>query len=384
MYLLGTSVAPLATSLSPYELARARQYFYGDLVGGVCSEIWLLASLALLFYSHASQRWQSWLERQRFPAGWRLNAAVFAAVLAAVLVAQFPFSLWIGFFREREFGFQHLPLAGWLAQWGESLLVTVAVGTAAGTLGYAALGRRNAAPKRWWLRLWAVAAVIAVIGVAIDPVVIEPLFNHFTPMANSVEAQRIGALAARAGIPEARILEMDASQQSAHTNAFVTGILGSQRIIVYDTLLREQSPAEIDFVVAHEIGHYVLHHLWKGVAFTLAYMLGLFALLGWLYGRWSGGVGVNSPAGFPLLLLILVGAFYLSAPLPNGFSRWEEHQADVYGLHLTGDRAAATASFVREEHSDLIYPDPPEWIVWWFFNHPSQAQRLKYVANARL
>ena len=374
----------MATSLTPFELARARQYFYGDLIGGVLSEAWLLASLAVIFYSRASQRWQSWLERRGLPAGWRLNAAVFSAVLAAVLVAQFPFSLWLDFFREREFGFQHLRLANWMAQWAESLVVTVVVGTIAATLAYAVLGRRQPVPRRWWLRLWAVAAVMTVVAVAIDPVVIEPLFNHFTPMTNRVEAERIRALAARAGIPDARVLVMDASHQSAHTNAYVNGILGSQRIVVYDTLLREQSPAEIDFVVAHEIGHYLLHHLWKGVGFTLVYMLGLFALLGWLYRRWSGGLSVRQPAALPLVLLILVGAYYLSAPLPNGFSRWEEHQADVYGLHLTGDRAAAAASFVREEHSDLVYPDPPEWIVWWFFNHPSQEQRLKYVANARL
>ncbi|HET9783822.1 MAG TPA: M48 family metalloprotease, partial [Terriglobales bacterium] len=226
-----------------------------------------------------------------------------------------------------------------------------------------------------------VLAAAVVVSVALDPVVIEPLFNRFTPVTNPEIRTDLEQLARKAGIPNARILEMNASRQSAHTNAYVVGILGSQRIVVYDTLLQTQTPAEVEFVVGHEIGHYVLHHLWKGVAFTLALLFALLALTGWLYPRWSRGRSPADPAGLALLLFILLAALFLVSPFTNGFSRWEEHQADAFGLRLSGQAAAAVTGFQREEHTDLIDPDPPAWVVWWFFNHPSQQQRIDFARS---
>jgi Zn-dependent protease with chaperone function len=379
-----TAMAGVAP-LSPAELARARQYLYGGLAWGAASTLWMLACLAAAYFSGLTTIFQGWLDR-RFASAYLRTALATAALLAAVLAALLPFSFYLGFVRERAFGFQHLDAAAWFGQWGISLALDVAAGVVVTAFAYGWMRRRRGPP--WWIKIWLVLAVAVVISVALDPVVIEPLFNRFTPVSNPEIRADLEHLARQAGIPHARILEMDASRQSAHTNAYVVGILGTQRIVVYDTLLRTQTPAEIEFVVGHEIGHYVLHHLWKGVGFTLVLLLALLALTGWLYPRWSRGRAPGNhpadpadPAGLALLLFILLAALFLASPLTNGFSRWEEHQADAYGLRLSGQAAAAVQGFEREEHTDLIYPNPPAWVVWWFFNHPSQQERIDFARS---
>lgn len=336
----------------------------------------MLALLALAYFSGACAGLKRWLA-QRLASPWAVNGAVTAALFAFVLAALLPFSYYLGLVRERAYGFSDLGAGAWLGQWAESSLVTIVAGLVVVELAYVWLRRHPG--RRWWLRLWAVLAIAVVCAVAIDPILVEPLFNQFTPIENPAMRSALEGLAARAGIPHARIYEMDASRQSSHTNAYVVGLLGSQRIVVYDTLLRTQTPAEVEFVVGHEIGHYVMNHLWKGVAFTLVYLLGIFALLGRIFPRWSRGQPGGDIAALPLVLLIVLGLVYVSAPISNTFSRREEHQADAYGLRLTADPCTAVASFQREERTDLIYPDPPGWTVFWFFNHPSQQQRIDFA-----
>lgn len=367
-------VAPLTAA----ELARARQYLYGGLAWGVASEFWMLALLAAAYFAGPSTAFRGWIER-RWRSPWAVTALSAAALFAAVLGLLLPFDFYLGYARERAFGFQHMTVGAWFGQWGLGLALDVVVGVIVTSIAYAWMRRRGG--PRWWLKLWIVVAVGVVVAVAAQPVVVSPLFNHFEPVQNPRVRGAIEALARRAGIPHAQILEMNASRQSSHTNAYVVGILGSQRIVIYDTLLRHETLPEIEFTVGHEIGHYVLHHLWKGIAFTLALLLGLFAMLGWLFPRWSRGHAPQDPAALPLLLLILLGVLFLASPATNGFSRWEEHQADAFGLQLSRQPEGAVTGFEREEHTDLIYPDPPGWIVWWFFNHPSQQERIDFAAK---
>ncbi|MGH9475502.1 MAG: M48 family metalloprotease [Terriglobales bacterium] len=362
--------------LSPVELARARQYLYGGLAWGVASEFWMLALLAAAYFAGPVSALRSWLQR-RLRSPWAVTALVTAALFAAILALLLPFDFYIGYAREHAFGFQHLSVAAWLAQWAISLLLTTVAGVVVASIGYGWMRRRRR--PVWWMKLWIVVAVAVVLAVAAQPVLVSPLFNHFEPVQNPQVRAAIEQLARRAGIRHAEILEMDASRQSSHTNAYVVGILGSQRIVIYDTLLRHETLPEIEFTVGHEIGHYVLHHLWKGIAFTTALLLGLLAILGWLFPRWSRGHAPQDPAALPLVLLILLGLLFLASPLTNGFSRWEEHQADAFGLRLSQRPEAAVTGFEREEHTDLIYPDPPGWIVWWFFNHPSQQERIDFA-----
>jgi STE24 endopeptidase len=385
--LLGISALPLwAQPSRAAELARARQYWYGGLFWGVVAQLWMFAVLFWMVRSGWAVRLRDWAER-RLRRRWSGIAAFTAVALTVLAVAEFPFSVYLGFFRERSFGFERQGLAGWLGDWGKSYGVELLAVALAAVLLYAVLGRGRpwGAARRWStaaLRAWVPCVALMVLAVAIEPVFIAPLFYRFTRMPPSPLRTELLHMAHRAGIPASAIYIQHSGRISSHTNAYVVGLLGTERIVIYSTLLRADTPAEVEFVMAHEMGHYVMHHIWKGTLFGAAVLLAFLLLSFWLYGRWApalGYRGLADVAGLPLIALLLSGMFFLAAPGINAFSRHLEHQADAYGLRHCPDPAAAITGFRKDLRTDLIDPNPPRWIVWWFFNHPTDAQRIAYA-----
>lgn len=374
------------------ELARARQYWYGGLFWGTLAQLWMFAVLYLMVRTGWARRLRLWTERRirsRYP-----GIAFFTAVVWSVLVvAEFPLGIFLGFFREREFGFERQALGGWLADWAKSYGIELVALALAMMLLYWVLGRRHGEPGggRWgaasnWqraaLRVWAPCVGLMILAVAIEPVFIAPMFHRYTPMPPSPLRTELLMMAHRAGIPAHTIYVQHSANDSSHTNAYVVGMLGTERIVVYDTLLKADTPAEVEFVLAHEMGHYAMHHIWKGTLFGAALLLGFLLLAFWLYGRWSrdlGYRGLADCAGLPLIALLLTGFFFLASPAVNGFSRHLEHAADAYGLRHCPDPAAAVTSFRKDLRTDLIAPNPPGWVVWWFFNHPPDAERIAFA-----
>lgn len=388
---LGLAALPAAATpvASAERLRLARQYLYGGLFWSTLAELTLLALVGLLVFSGASARLRAALQRRLerfFPAlarrRWPLVLLYGTLLVVLIELASLPFNLYLGYVREHAYGFSHLSAAGWWADWSKTLAVSVVLTVPAILVAYQLLHRWR---RRWWLGLWLLSLLLAVLSVAIQPVFIAPLFNRFTPLPEGALRTRILAMAREAGIPASQVYVVNRSRQSGHTNAYVVGVLGSERIVLYDTLLRAQTPAEIEFVMGHEMGHYVLHHLWKGLGFTALLLLAVF----WLTSRGFAWAVVRCPrmgfrqiddvAGLPLLLLLLGGLLFLASPASNGFSRWEEHQADAYGLRICQCPAAAVSGFEREISTDLIDPNPPRWIQWWYFTHPSQQERIEFA-----
>lgn len=368
--------------VSTARLHSARRYLYGGLAWGTLSQLWLLGVLAHLCFRGQAGRAASWL-RARIGRAWKVYLLYSLGLLAALDIALLPWALWMDYFRESLYGFERQSLAAWLADWSKQALVGLAAGGLLALLFYW-LARRF--PRRWWLAAWALVTIFMALTMAVEPIWIEPLFNHFTPIQDQRLKSEILAEARRAGVPHASIYQVNRGRQSAHTNAYVVGLLGSERVVVYNTLLHDDTPAEVRFVVAHELGHYVLHHLWIGLAFGAALLLPLFWLGALMFEAWArrlperlGCRQPSDPAALPLLLLILALLLFIATPAINGFSRWEEHQADAYALKLDPDPAAGIAAFKQFVHTDLSYPAPPEWVVWWFYNHPSLEQRIRFL-----
>ncbi|MGH9534085.1 MAG: M48 family metallopeptidase [Terriglobales bacterium] len=389
MIVLWAGTALWAAVPRSVELARARQYWYGGLFWGVLAQLWMFVVLYLMVRTGWALRLRRWTERHWL---WRAaRIAVFTAVALTVLaVAEFPFSLYLSYIRERDFGFERQTVGGWLADWAKSYGVELVAIVLAAWVLYWVLGRARGV-GRWGaarngpraaVRVWIPCVILMVAAVAIEPVFIAPLFYRFTPMRPSPLRAELLAMARRAGIPARVIYVQHSGHDSSHTNAYVVGLLGTQRIVVYDTLLASDTPAEVEFVVAHEMGHYAMHHIWRGTLFGAAILLGFLLLSIWLYGRWFPGLGyrgLDDVAGLPLMALLLSGMFFLAAPGINAFSRHLEHEADAYGLRHCPDPAAAITSFRQDLRSDLIVPNPPHWVVWWFFDHPADAQRIAYA-----
>jgi Zn-dependent protease with chaperone function len=292
-----------------------------------------------------------------------------------------------------------LSIQGWgsfLVDWTILLAIQLIVGTVVLAILYSVLRR---SPRRWWLWTWLVLLPLLVFLLFVEPFVIEPLFYRFEPLATNHPAlvARIQALAAKSGedIGPDRIFEMKASEKSNTVNAYVTGIGASKRVVVWDTTLEAMTDREIVFVVGHELGHYVLGHVWKLlVVAAVGLLVALFItarVLAWVIARrgkhWDI-VRTDDLASLPLLALIFVVISNLGQPVFNAYQRAKEHEADAFGLEasrgLVDDAAQAAAhAFVRVGEIDLEEPDPGSFWVWWQYNHPPLRDRVRFVLEAQ-
>lgn len=239
---------------------------------------------------------------------------------------------------------------------------------------------------RWNMVLFAVLAPVSALFVLVWPLVVDPIFNKFTPLEEGPLRTKIEALAVQSGIPQATILVADKSAQTKQMNAYVTGIGPSARIVLWDTIIAKMPPDELLTVVGHEIGHYVKMHIYKGFALS---MLGVFlallaagkfapALLKLLPRRW-GGNRLSDLTTIPLLGLLSAHAVLLISPIESSISRAIEHESDVYSLELTQAPTSLANAFITLSQEDLIDPHPPEWIEFWFFSHPSLGKRIQFA-----
>jgi len=235
-----------------------------------------------------------------------------------------------------------------------------------------------------------------VFGVFVTPIVIDPLFNHFEPLQQSNPAlvNRLERVVARGGIaiPPDRMLLMKASEKVTGLNAYVTGIGASKRVVVWDTSIAKATPDEISFIFGHEMGHYVLNHIYKGLAFAAVGLLAMFFVgfhcVQWLLARFGAAWGIagqNDWAAFVVVMLVLSALTFLSEPIANGFSRAQEHAADVYGqeaIHgiVADPKATAEHSFQVLGEESLVDPTPHPFVEFWTASHPSIADRAAFAA----
>ncbi len=195
------------------------------------------------------------------------------------------------------------------------------------------------------------------------------------------------ALASEAGIEGADVFQVNASKQSSRINAYVTGLFGSKRIVLYDNMLDNFTIDEIRFVMAHEMGHYVKNHVWWGTLLTILFIGFLLWLINRLIhpviNKFKGRFGfdrLGDMASLPLVLLFVMVLMLLFAPVRNSVSRYMEHSCDVYGMDMSGVSAeTAATSFDKLSVFNLSDPDPHPLIEFWFYSHPALKKRIEFV-----
>jgi STE24 endopeptidase len=278
----------------------------------------------------------------------------------------------------------------WLLDYGKAQLILIVGGSLVVWILYAVIRRSSG---RWWFYFWLISLPILVFLSFIEPFVIEPMFFTFAPLSQKdpelvAQIERVVQRVGLTILPE-RMFWMKASEKTNAMNAYVTGIGASKRVVVWDTNIAKESIPEIVSDFGHEMGHYVLNHIWKGLIFTAGLLFVLFYLgfrcLGWMLKRWGSGWGIRGPddlASLPALLLLLSIFNFAADPISNAFSRHIEHQADVYGLEVTHGvipdaGQAAADSFQVEGESFLADPDPNPVNVFLFYDHPPISDRVK-------
>ncbi len=290
----------------------------------------------------------------------------------------FPLTLYAGFFRERRYGLLNQEFPAWMKEQLIALGVGLVLGSLALTALYAVFRR---APRRWWIGGAAVTLLFTVIAVVISPVFIAPLFNTYTPLKDAALRDSILSMARANGIPARDVYQFDASKQSKRVSANVSGFLGTMRISLNDTLLNRCSKEEIQSVMGHERGHYVLNHVYKSLFYIAAIILCGFAFVRWSfdalvrrYGSRWGVRGIADVAGLPLLMVLLSVFFFVLTPVGNTMTRVDEAEADIFGLNAARlPDAEAEVDLMLGEYRKLS-PTPLE--EWLFFDHPSGRNRI--------
>lgn len=241
-------------------------------------------------------------------------------------------------------------------------------------------------PRRWWLWMAAGTVPVAAAAILLQPLVFEPLFNKFTPLENEVLREKILALGARAGIPAKDVLQADMSRQTNRINAYVSGFGATQRIVLWDTTLERMREDEILFVMAHEMGHYVLGHTWKALGLVAVGAFVVFfaasRVVRWAIARWGGAWGfaeVGDLAAMPLLAATLTLVATLVNPFDNAVSRYVEHESDVYALEITRDNDAGARAFLKLAANNRSDPEPAGWVKLWMYTHPPLGERIRFA-----
>lgn len=292
----------------------------------------------------------------------------------------------------RQYGLSVQGWGSWLWDWTKGELISIIIYTILIWLLYAAIRK---SPRRWWFYFWLVALPIGLALFFLRPLVIDPLFHKFEPLQRKDPAltASLERMVQRAGqtIPPERMFWMRASEKTTAIEAYVTGFGASKRIVVYDTTIARATTLEIVFAAAHEMGHYVLGHIPKFVAFGAALLFVLFYLgfrtIGWVLARWRAKWevrGLDDWASLPALLLLFSILSFLATPIVNAYSRHIEHQADQYGLEvthgLTPDSSQVAAQlFGLYGDVNLSDPEPNSVDVFLFYDHPPVPDRVQFA-----
>jgi len=365
--------------LSPEEKERSDAYFEG----GYWLQLWGLLyglGVAWLFLGTGlSARMRDLAERitRRGPLRTALYALQYL-VVAAVLA--FPLTVYTGFVREHQYDLATQGFGGWLRDWAVGLLVSLVLMSA--VFLPVLYGVIRKAPRTWWVWGTGVAVVFLSLGILIAPVYIDPLFNKYEPLADPEVREPILSLARANGVPADEVWEFDASRQTTRISANVSGFAGTMRVRLNDNLLERCTQPEILAVMAHELGHYALNHIYELIVYIGLVLAGGFAFVHWGFGRalarWGGRWrvrGVGDVAGLPLLGALLALYMFVMTPVLNSIIRVNEAEADLFGLNAAREPEGFAEVALKLGEYRKLEPGPIE--EWIFFDHPSGRSRIR-------
>ena len=352
-----------------YTIAKAR-------LGQI--ETLVAAALTLAFTFGGGLQLLSELSERIFRlGGYAHGIALIASVVVVSSALDLPFSLYRTFVIEARFGFNRMSLRLFVLD----LLKVAALGALLGTpLMLLVLWLMAKTGAWWWVAVWLVWVGFSLLVAAIYPMFIAPLFNKFSPLENEALRSRIEALLAKCGFRARGLFVMDGSKRSSHGNAYFTGFGAAKRIVLFDTLVSRLAEPEVEAVLAHELGHFSLHHVWKRIALGSSVSLALLWTLGWLMAQsWfyaSLGVSSQSTAMALILFFMVVPAFtFVLRPLASLYSRLHEFEADAYAArHADAGELVRALVKLYEDNAATLTPDPLHSAV--YDSHPPAVQRI--------
>ncbi len=374
----GGSRADPATFMNPREYMLSEEYSkLRNLLFFLSTPYeWLLYFLILI--TGLSGAFKKWGEEAAKPAFLQKAVYVFWFSLFSY-VAAFPFS-YISYRFSKTYNISTQPFPSWMKDemidyWINfmTMLITVLV-------LYWLIGKSK---RFWWLFAWLLSIPFTLFVMFIQPVIIDPLYNDFSPLKDKELEAKILQLASEANIPADHVFEVEMAEKTNALNAYVTGIGGNSRIVLWDTTLERLNDDQVLFIMAHEMAHYVEKHIYFGIAgYLLLSLVGLWIaskLMSWSIGRWGGYWKIKDTGdirALPLFLMILSMLLFLSSPVSNFVSRYQESRADRYAIEMTGNTEAAITSFQTLTKAGLSQVNPPILVKIFRYGHPTMLERI--------
>ncbi len=370
-----------AQVIVPEASEQAMSYYQSGNMLWLLDQLWSFIVPLLFLITGFSGKLASFTER--WGKKWFFALSFYLVVFVGLYqLLDLPLNFYAGYVRDHAYGLSTQTVGRWLDNYGKTALVILVSALAFVWIFYLLLKK---SPRRWWFYSSLVSIGILFIMMFIQPIWIDPLFNQFGPMKDKQLEKQILDLAARAGIENGRIFEVDKSQDTKMLNAYVVGFGATTRIVLWDTTLKQLKPDEILFVMGHEMGHYVLHHIWWDMLYLSALSFLLFYLVyrsaNFLMRRYQKRFGfkhLSNSASLPLLLLLVNIFLLLASPLSNYISRCMERQADRFGLEITQNNQAAGEAFVALQQENLANPWPGPLYKFWRSTHPPLGERVTF------
>ena len=373
----GAATEAYMAMIPPAAKTRSDAYFEGGYWLILWDFLYASAVALLLLNVRWSARMRDLAERiTRFK--WLQTFVYWVEYLLLVTVLGFPLEFYEGFVREHKYGLATQSFGPWMGDQGKALLVALVLGGIAVVLLFAIVRRLR---QTWWI--WGSIAMLAlmVVAIAISPVYLQPIFNKVTRLNDPKVTVPILRMAHANGIPANDVYQIDASKQTTRISANVSGFANTTRITLNDNLLRRGSPEEIQAVMGHEMGHYVMNHIPKSILFFLVVIVGSFAYLrwalAWTLARWGARWQIRDiadPAVLPLVFLLSGILFFVLTPVMNTETRTQEKEADMFGLNAARQPDGFAQAAIHLAEYRKMRPSPLE--EWVFFDHPSGYDRI--------
>ncbi len=364
-----------AGTATPHDAQEARRYNRIHRWLGIVEFALGIAFLVALLLAG----WSGWLRDLALGNGRAYAFAVFLYVVMLVLISKvlgLPLDYY-SFRLEHRYQLSNQKMRAWMWDEIKGLLVTLVLSSLLVELLYFIV---REFPQHWWILAWFGFLCVVVLLAQLAPVILFPIFYKFEPLQDEVLKTRLVRLGERAGTKVRGVYKWHLSEKTKKANAALTGLGNTRRVILADTLLENYSPDEIEAVLAHELGHHVHKHIFKGIAAQAVVTLVGFWAANWALqysiARWHIFVTLSDFANLPLLVLVFAALSFLLMPAMNAFSRYNERQADRYAFENTGSIAPFISSMNKLANQNLAERAPSKWVEWWFYSHPSISRRI--------
>jgi STE24 endopeptidase len=296
-----------------------------------------------------------------------------------------PLNFYSSFIIQHQYGLSNQSIIRWLSNYALGLIITIVEGALVLWIPYLIILK---SPAKWWIYTSIIAFPILAFSFMIEPVVIEPLYYKFQPLQDKRLEQRLKELTDKVGIQNCNFLQVNMSEDTKTMNAYMTGLGNTKRIVLWDNTIKKLTQDEIVFTTAHEMGHYVLGHIWKSMLVTFFFIMGTLFIIHILGNRIISSQysilsirSLGSLAALPLIILIINVSMFITDPLFNAYSRFNEHQADTFALELTKDNKAGVDTFEKLASDSLTVKNPGALYKIWNYDHPTMAERIAFFES---